>query len=409
MANEIIERGYFNNGKAIPPDSILGITERYLKDPRPFKIDAGVGVFRIEKDITYKPTAVRIAAVGVNINYWPGGYLSPQGEREWAGEEAFLEGVARIVFGSKARELLDDYKLAAVGTTGGTGALAVYAGALVQRNPEDFVLISNPTWGPHTTIFPNRGLKTITYPHTKDNFFNLDAHLEAIKKSPPDTKILFHTGRTHNPTGTNPSTDGEWRILAQSLEGRRAIFDAAYAGFVDGLQEDTKPIRIFMEEGVSVAVAFSFSKNAGLYEQRVGALLIPLAELSREEVLDTQRLLNFSLRNLDSSPSAYGERIMSEVLSSGELMDEWKRNLAYAASTLKARRERLAKLVPQASYVKDQYGLFSLFPLTRDQVKILESDYAIYMTADGRVNIGGVVDSQIERLGNSIKEVISKG
>ena len=50
------------------------------------------------------------------------------------------------------------------------------------------------------------------------------------------------------------------------------FFDCAYQGFVDGVEEDAAPIRLFFDEGFEFLVAQSFSKNMGLYGERIGAL-----------------------------------------------------------------------------------------------------------------------------------------
>ncbi len=237
-----VSLSYFQGGNLIPSDPILGITQRYSDDQNPDKIDCGVGIFRIHKDIKFIPDAVIKAASLVTVKQWPQGYLSPTGEREWSGDERFLSGSIKIVFAELADNLLNNYEIAACGTSGGTGALALYAQALAFRDTGCPILISKPTWGPHQNIFESRGLKVIEYNHVKDKTYDLEAHLLAIKNSPPGTKVLFHTGRTHNPTGLNPGSTAEWQKLARAMDGRVAIFDSAYAGFVEGLTEDNQNI-----------------------------------------------------------------------------------------------------------------------------------------------------------------------
>lgn len=394
---------HFNSGAPIPPDSILKIAKRYEDDPRENKIDAGVGVFRIEKDIKFVPNAIKKASKSIDINGWQEGYLSPKGEREWAGDEEFLKGVASLVFGSETQSLLDNFELAAIGTSGGTGALAVYAEALKERNPDDFILLSKPSWPLHKPIFEGRGIKTLYYNHIYNNHYDFNSHLEAIKSSPKNTIVLFHAGKTHNPTGVNPTTDEQWRDLAKKMEGRRALFDSAYAGFVDGLEEDTKAIRIFMEEGVSVATTFSLSKNAGLYEHRVGGLLIAVA---KEETIDTQRLLNGSLRIIESSPSAFGEKLLSIVFQNSNLKQEWFAELKMAALELKKRREIFASFLPEFDFIKNQYGIFSMLPLNSTQIETLEREHGVYMTTDGRINFGGIPTKDIEALALAIQKIL---
>ncbi len=158
-----------------------------------------------------------------------------------------------------------------------------------------------------------------------------------------------------------------------------------------------------MNEGVPVAVAFSFSKNAGLYEHRVGALLIPV---SKPRVIDTQRLLNISLRVIDSSPAAYGELVMAQVFSNPSLFQKWKEDLRLASSELKKRRELLGDLIPQFGFLKNQFGLFSKLPLDSKQISRLEKEMGVYMVGDGRINIGGVPTKEIKKLADAFKKVL---
>jgi aspartate aminotransferase len=401
MPKELIP--HFNAGTPIPPDPILGISARYKKDPREEKIDAGVGVFRMVKDKRWLPFAIREAKNRVDPEANPQGYVSAEGESEWTGIADYLLGTAKVVFGPEAVNLLGKQQLSAVATSGGTGALAIYAEIMRERNPDDSLLISKPTWGPHRAIFGKRKINILEYNHVIDNEYDFESHLDAIKKSPENTRVLFHTGKTHNPSGVNPLEDVHWRTLARNMEGRKAIFDTAYAGFVDGLEEDTKPIRIFMEEGISLAVAFSYSKNAGLYDFRTGVLLIPSPQ---DRSLDTQRLENSSLRILDSTAPAPGQNVMEQVYTSPYLREEWNINLRFAASTLRERRELMAKHIPQFDFLTKQYGLFSFLPLSPGQVERLEKEEAVYMTTDGRVNLGGVQTEDIERLSKAILRIM---
>ena len=155
--------------------------------------------------------------------------------------------------------------------------------------------------------------------------------------------------------------------------------------------------------GVYIAVTFSFSKNAGLYEHRVGGLFIPV---KKEETLDTQRLINGSLRIFESSPSAFGEKILSIVLSDPNLKKEWEKELKNAAEELQKRRELFAQILPEFAFVKNQYGIFSMLSLNPTQIETLEKDHGIYMTGDGRINFGGVPTKDIEILAQAIKKVL---
>lgn len=387
-----------------PPDVILGLQARYELNPDPGKINAGVGVFRGENGEIFAPSAIAEAQRQIH----PGGvdYIGPTGPDEYLGNRKFLTGTARLALGGLADELLEDRKLVLVGTVGGTNAVALAADTIRAIREGVFPLVlGTPTWPNHSQIAAARGLPVITYEHLiNDSEYNMPAHLVEIRNAPDNAVVLFHTGKTHNPTGINPQTEDEWRQLARATDGKIALFDTPYAGFGDGLIEDTRPIRIFMEEGITVVVAMSYSKNGGIYGERAGALIIPTG--NRTEALQLQRVCNFLARVSYSSPPAHGEAVIANVFSDPELLGRWTRELARAAALLKERRACFAKNAPEFDYVSKQTGLFSLLPLTDLQIEELENEFAIYMPRGGRVNFGGIPTVNIPRFAQAINEVL---
>lgn len=66
------------DGLSISPDPILGLSRLVNQDPRPNKIDAGIGVYRGEGG-TFTPTAVRHAEKRISDSV---DYLGPSGDDE---------------------------------------------------------------------------------------------------------------------------------------------------------------------------------------------------------------------------------------------------------------------------------------------------------------------------------------
>ncbi|MEM8998173.1 MAG: aminotransferase class I/II-fold pyridoxal phosphate-dependent enzyme, partial [Acidobacteriota bacterium] len=66
----------------------------------------------------------------------------------------------------------------------------------------------------------------------------------------------------------------QWRAVGELLGARRAvpIVDFAYQGFVAGVDEDAAPVRALASTLDEMVVCSSFSKNLGLYAERVGAV-----------------------------------------------------------------------------------------------------------------------------------------
>ena len=50
--------------------------------------------------------------------------------------------------------------------------------------------------------------------------------------------------------------------------------------------------------------------------------------------------------------------------------------------------------------------MFSMLPLTAEQVLKLREDHAIYMADSGRFNICGLSDDQVDRFASAVLEVI---
>src|SRR3989344_3038505 len=388
--------------KTMLPDPILALDVRYQADTRREKMNAGVGVFYGEDGNIFMPQVVSDSIS--NLDFRPKGYFGPTGEEMYLGNRDFIIGTANFVFGKFAKELLEERKLAAIGTPGGTGAVSIMAAAVRHMRPGTPMVIGIPTWSNHLGIAEDNELPVIKYNHMKDNKYNIEANLDAIRKSPQDSVVVFHTGKTHNPTGVNPSTEKEWRKLAQATQGRIAFFDTPYAGFEEGLTPDTEAIRIFMEEGTQVAVAVSYSKNAGIYDLRCGALLIPCS--NEEQAKYVQGIINGKARTQFSNPPSTGELIMAPILKSPELFNQFDSQLGVPRENLKKRRAVIAETASGLSFVESQSGLFSMFPLNAEQVEEMYAKHAITMSISGRANIGGITISQAKRLAEAFKEVL---
>ena len=70
-------------------------------------------------------------------------------------------------------------------------------------------------------------------------------------------------------------TKEQWGEIADlcAAKGHLPFFDVAYQGFATGsLDEDAWAPRFFVERGLEVMVAQSYSKNLGLYAERIGAI-----------------------------------------------------------------------------------------------------------------------------------------
>ena len=65
--------------------------------------------------------------------------------------------------------------------------------------------------------------------------------------------------------------------------------------------------------------------------------------------------------------------------------------------TCSSLRTRLAVADPRLAFIGGQYGMFSMLPLSVEQVVRLRDDEAIYMADSGRFNIVGMSDDAVDR------------
>ncbi|QEG33599.1 amino acid aminotransferase [Bythopirellula goksoeyrii] len=388
-----------------PRDAILGLTVAFNEDPRSEKVNLSVGVYQDEHGKT--PTlgsvveAENILAAGPsNKAYLP-----------ISGSPGYSEVVQELVFGP---EYQTAGHLAGAHTPGGTGGLRVAADFLHANFPQATVWLSEPTWPNHPSVFAAAEVPTKTYPYfdQQTNSLAFEQMLAAIEKMPAGDVILLH-GCCHNPTGIDP-TAKEWQQIVQAVAKRGLLpfLDFAYQGFGDGLDEDAAGVREFRNAGGDLIVCSSFSKNFGLYRERVGALSIACA--TNDAATAVQSQINRAIRANYSNPPAHGAAIVETILRDQNLRETWEKELSAMRDRINGMRQQLvdsleAKGVPgDYSFITRQRGMFSFSGLTKDQVEQLREQYAIYIVGSGRINVAGLTPANIDRVTEAIGAVVSK-
>jgi aspartate aminotransferase len=251
-----------------PPDLVLGITEAFKADESPDKLNLGVGAYRTEELKPYVLNVVRKAEQRM---------LEANENKEYLpieGLAAFRVATVDLLLGSDS-PVIQENRVATLQALSGTGSLAVAAQFIHQFMPGKTVYISNPTWPNHKNIFALAGVAWDTYRYFNPETVGLDFEgmMADIEAAPDGSVILLH-GCAHNPTGIDPTKE-QWSEIATLIEkkGHMAFFDVAYQGFASGsLDEDAYAPRYFASRGLEFMVAQSYSKNLGLYAERVGAL-----------------------------------------------------------------------------------------------------------------------------------------
>ncbi|MFQ6630475.1 hypothetical protein Gotur_009101 [Gossypium turneri] len=395
-----------------PKDPILGVTEAFLADQSPDKVNVGVGAYR---DDNGKPVvlecvreAERRIAGNLNMEYLPMG-----------GSVKMVEETLKLAYGENS-ELIKEKRIAAVQALSGTGACRLFADFQKRFCPDSQIYIPVPTWANHHNIWRDAQVpqKTYHYYHPKSKGLDFAAMIDDIKgmslfssqNAPNGSFFLLHAC-AHNPTGVDPSEE-QWREISHHIKakGHFAFFDMAYQGFASGDPEkDAKAIRIFLEDGHHIGIAQSYAKNMGLYGQRVGCLSV-LCEDEKQAVAVKSQLQQLA-RPMYSNPPVHGALIVSTILSDPDLKKQWLKEVKVMADRIigmrTALRGNLEKLGSPLSWqhITNQIGMFCYSGLTPEQVDRLTNEFHIYMTRNGRISMAGVTTGNVEYLANAIHEV----
>ena len=395
----------FEHIEMAPPDAILGLTEAFKKDARAEKINLGVGIYKDANNNTPVFASVKKAEERLLAREKTKSYLPI------SGDPAYGQAVREVVFG-KTHEIIESKRAVSVHTPGGTGALRVGGDFLKRLQLARRIWISTPTWENHSAVFKAAGLEVAAYPYydaaTKGLAFNEMA--AALEQVPPGDAVLFHAC-CHNPTGIDPTPD-QWRKLAEITKRARFLpfFDFAYQGLGDGLVEDATGLRQFCTAGCELLVASSFSKNFGLYNERVGALTLVAADADSAQRAFSQ--MKICVRTNYSNPPSHGGSVVTTILQDPELRAIWESEVRDMCARINGMRTlfvdtlRNLDVKQDFSFITRQKGMFSYSGLTAEQVDALREQNAIYIVRSGRINVAALTPDNIETVCKAIAAVL---
>lgn len=395
----------FDSVQLAPPDAILGLIEAFRNDPNPDKISLSVGVYQAADGKTPVQNVVqeaerRLVDSGEARTYLP-----------IPGSPAYAKCVQRLLFG-EGHTVITANRAITIHTPGGTGSLRIAADFIKSNFSGATVWLSEPTWPNHPNIFAAAGvpMKTYSYFDAASSKLNFDAMKQSLAAIPSGDVVLLH-GCCHNPTGVDPTPD-QWRELAALIRDRGLLplIDFAYQGFAEGIEEDAFSIRTFAESGDELIVCSSFSKNFGLYRERVGAMAVVSADEKTSAAVFSQ--VKRCVRANYSNPPAHGGAIVATVLGDPRLREHWIKEVAAMRERINGTRAQLAEKLRELNvpgdytFLAKQRGMFSSTGITPGQVNALREKYSIYIVGSGRINVAGVNDNNIDRLCAAIKDVI---
>jgi aspartate aminotransferase len=388
-----------------PPDAILGLTEAFNKDDFPKKVSVGVGAYRDDQG---KPFVLPAVSEAEKRN------LETAHNHEYAGitgVPSFVKQAESFCFGPDSLPLKEG-RLASTQALSGTGALRI-AGEFFSRFAKSKnIFLPDPTWGNHIPIFKDSGLNVQTYRYydRENSCLDFEGLVADIKAAESGSIFLLHAC-AHNPTGMDPTSE-QWMALSDVIKekGHVVLFDSAYQGFASGdMDKDAFAIRHFVSEGHNLAVCMSFSKNFGLYGQRVGLLSFVCGDEAEQDAVLSQ--LKILIRPMYSNPPVNGARLVDTVLSDADLRAQFESECKGMASRIHDMRTALKGKLEDLgstrdwSHITSQIGMFCYSGLDKGQVETMKNTHHIYMTGDGRISMAGVTSGNVDYIAEAIHDV----
>ena len=387
-----------------PRDPILGITEAFSADPRPSKVNLGVGVYYDDNGRIPLLECVRRAERQMLENSPPRGYLPIDGLPEYD------RAVQALVLGTDS-PAIKDKRAVTVQALGGTGALKVGADFLQRADPGAQIWISQPSWENHRALFENAGFTVEAYPYydAATHGLDFDGMLGALRALPPRSIVVLHAC-CHNPTGVD-LTPAQWTRVVETVLERELVpfLDIAYQGFADGIEADASVVRRFVVAGMPLFVSNSFSKSFSLYGERIGALTVVAHD--SEEAARVLSQLKRMVRTNYSNPPTYGGKIVATVLATPELRSLWEQELQQMRNRIREMRLQLVEKVQARApgfdfgFVTRQRGMFSYSGLSKQAVARLRDEFSIYAVDTGRICVAALNSHNIDYVANAIAQV----
>lgn len=388
-----------------PKDPILGVTEAYVADPNPKKVNLGVGVYTDDDGKVPVLDCVKRVEEERAKSGAPKSYLPIDGMA------AYDKAVRELVFGPASRALKEN-RVVTVQALGGTGGLKIGADFLRILSPQATVWISDPSWENHRALFEGAGFAVKSYAYYDAASHGLDfAGMKSALQSMPAGSIVILHSCCHNPTGVDLSQE-QWREVLEVVRARGLVpfLDLAYQGFADGVDADAYAPRLFAESLPFVLLSSSFSKSVSLYGERVGAASVVTG--TTDEAARVLSQLKRVVRANYSNPPTTGADIVTRILATPDLRKLWDQEVGAMRDRIKAMRKALVdgihKRVPGSdfSFILRQRGMFSYSGLTREQVLRLRSEYSIYTIETGRICVAALTTKNIDYVADAIAKVI---
>ncbi|ASK54173.1 MULTISPECIES: amino acid aminotransferase [Vibrio] len=382
-------------------DPILSLSVAFRNDPRPQKVDLGIGVYKNSLGETPIMRAVALAQDKVVASQKTKSYVG------LAGCEEFNQSMMQLVLGST----LDKERTIAIQTPGASGALRMLGDLMRVAQPDTTVWITDPSYVNHKPVMEAAGLKVRYYRYFSRETKMVDTEQMLADLAQAGTKdvVLLH-GCCHNPTGADIDFSA-WQAITELAQknGFIPFVDIAYQGFGDGLEQDAQGLRYMAERMEEMLITTSCSKNFGLYRERTGAAIV--IGKNQQEVTNARGKMLTLARSTYTMPPDHGAALVKTVLRDEQLTAIWKQELSEMQQRLLTLRKNLCNELRnqhntrQFDFIESHRGMFTVLGFSAEQMGRLREEFAIYGVADGRINIAGLTEKDIPYVANAIIHV----
>jgi len=401
---------WFENAALAPAVEVFALTAAFNDDDHPQKVNMGVGAYRDDESKPWVLPVVRGVETQISADQTLNHEYLPI-----AGLPEYRLAACRLLLGENSRAIVEN-KVDSIQSLGGTGAVRLGMDLLRNKLGLETIFLSRPTWGNHHGIarslhYPS--IKEYRYWDNEKRCIDIEGMLEDLSNAPEKSVVLLHMC-AHNPTGMDPTPE-QWKRIATVVREKKIFpfFDCAYQGFASGdLDKDAASLRMFVDEGFELLAAQSFSKNFGLYNERVGNLLFIVKQV--DELAKVRSQLVTIVRETWSNPPSHGARIVATILNNSQLMHEWKETVRGMAQRIQTMRQLLFQKLKALGtpgtwdHLVQQSGLFAFTGLSSHQAEYMIKEYHIYLMRDGRINVCAITTKNVDYIAAAIHDAVTK-
>lgn len=392
------------NFSTIKQDSILLLLEEFNKCSHPNKINMTIGIYYDEKGQCKLLKTVKKAELSIFKKEHEKSYKGLSGCKE------FCKLVEKIYY----FDIFEKNKkyIRTINTTGGSAALRIIFEFIKKNYPRARYWLGIPAWNNYKSILDAVGCEALLFDYEPNDIqINFLEHLNHQLRNVQPGDVILLQGPCHNPTGRDPTLE-KWEMTFNYLMEKKVlpIFDCAYIGLSQGLQEDINFLKLACNFFDTFFVCTSFSKIFTIYNERAGAVSI----ISKNKKYTDQ--IGNNICSISSGlyfmPPNHGAAIVSTILASNELFSQLQNELQIIRERLAHVRQyldaTLGVLLNNNNNFIDSKGLFNLLPLSKNQILKLKKQTGLFIDNSGRTNISSININNVDYFCHAIKSVIEK-